>query len=228
MNYRIAASMACADPICMRQDFEWLEESIIDTYHFDFCDGLFAPTFLLNPAMIRALRPLSTKRFDVHLYCHYPSTYLDELKQAGADLVVVQLETEGEPYLEAIQHVLDAGMEAGLGILPTSQVPDDLGQALSQVSQVVVNTVGPAYAGQPFNPNGLTNMKAVMNMAKALDLDIEIAADGGVRAERLPDFIDAGCNHFICGTSSLFKPNSDLIANAADFKQALDTAINNS
>jgi ribulose-phosphate 3-epimerase len=105
-------------------------------------------------------------------------------------------------------------------------VPDDLDLALSQVSQVVVNTVGPAYAGQPFNPNGLTNMRKVRDMAAALDLDIEIAADGGVRAERLPDFIDAGCNHFICGTSSLFKPDSDLVANAADFKQALDTAIN--
>jgi ribulose-phosphate 3-epimerase len=210
----------------MRQDFEQLEESIIDTYHFDFCDGVFAPTFLLNPAMIRALRPLSAERFDVHLYCHYPSTYLEELKQAGADLVVVQLETEGEHWQNAIQHVLEAGMEAGLGILPTSQVPDDLDQALSQVSQVVVNTVGPAYAGQPFNPNGLTNMRKVRDMAAALDLDIEIAADGGVRAERLPDFIDAGCNHFICGTSSLFKPDSDLVANAADFKQALDTAIN--
>lgn len=228
MNYRIAASMSCADPICIRQDFERLEESIVDTYHFDFCDGVFAPTFLLNPAMIRALRPLSSKRFDVHLYCHHPSAYLDELKKGGADLVVVQLESEGEPYMAAIRHVLDAGLAAGLGILPTSQVPEDIGQALALVSQVVVNTVGPAYAGQPFNPNGLTNMKKVRDAADELGLDIEIAADGGVRAERLPGFIEAGCNHFICGTSSLFKPNSDLVVNAADFKRALDTAVINS
>ena len=225
MNYRIAASMACADPICIRQDFERLEESVIDTYHFDFCDGLFASTFLLNPAILKALRPLSTKRFDAHLYCHYPSKVLDELKQCGADIVVVQLETEGEPYLETIQRILDSGMQAGLGILPTSEVPDDIEEALKLVSQVVVNTVGPAYAGQPFNPHGLVNMRKIKDALDGLGLDLEIAADGGVREARLPDFIEAGCNHFICGTSALFKPNSDLVENAADFKRAVAAAM---
>ena len=115
--------MACANPICISQDFEQLERSVVDTYHFDLCDGVFAPTFVLSPALIKALRPLSKKRFDVHLYCHYPSKYLEELKESGADVVVVQLETQGEDYLEAIQRVRDMGITAGLGILPTSQVP---------------------------------------------------------------------------------------------------------
>ncbi len=225
MNYRIAASMACADPICIRQDFERLEESLVDTYHFDFCDGLFAPTFLLNPAMIKALRPLSSKRFDVHLYCHYPSRVVDELRQCGADLVVVQLETEGDSYLETIQRILDSGMQAGLGILPTSEVPEGIEEVLKRVSQVVVNTVGPAYAGQPFNPHGLVNMKKVKTALDGLGLDLEIAADGGVSEQRLPEFIEAGCNHFICGTSALFRPNSDLVRNAAQFRQAVEAAI---
>lgn len=217
--------MACANPICISQDFVQLERSVVDAYHFDFCDGVFAPTFLLNPAILRALRPLSEKRFDVHLYCHHPSDYLAELKQSGADLVVVQLETQGEDYLEAIQRVREAGMAAGLGILPTSQVPEGIDKALEMVSQVVVNLVGPAYAGQPFNPNGVTNMRKIRDMTDELGLELEIAADGAVSEEKLSLFIDAGCNHFICGTSSIFKPQSDLMLNAAAFKQAVDEAI---
>ena len=217
--------MACANPICISQDFVQLERSVVDAYHFDFCDGVFAPTFLLNPAVLRALRPLSNKRFDVHLYCHHPSNYLDELKRSGADLVVVQLETQGEDYLEAIQRVRDAGMAAGLGILPTSRVPEDIEKALGLVSQVVVNLVGPAYAGQPFNPNGMTNMRKIKKMADELGLEMEIAADGAVSEEKLSLFIDAGCNQFICGTSSIFKPQSDLVKNVAVFKQAVDDAI---
>ena len=217
--------MACANPICISQDFEQLERSVVDTYHFDLCDGVFAPTFVLSPALIKALRPLSKKRFDVHLYCHYPSKYLEELKESGADVVVVQLETQGEDYLEAIQRVRDMGFTAGLGILPTSQVPEDIGKALEMVSQVVVNLVGPAYAGQPFNPNGVANMIKVRDAAKELGLDLEIAADGSVSEGRLAQFIDAGCNHFICGTSSIFKPQSDLAKNAAAFKQAVEDAI---
>lgn len=217
--------MACANLICISQDFDQLERSVVDTYHFDLCDGVFAPTFVLSPALIKALRPLSTKRFDVHLYCHYPSKYLEELKQGGADVVVVQLETQGEDYLEAIQRVRDMGFEAGLGILPTSQVPADIGQALEMVSQVVVNLVGPAYAGQPFNPNGMVNMKKIRDVANDLGLELEIAADGSVSEGRLAEFIDAGCNHFICGTSSIFKPQSDLAKNADAFKRAVDDVI---
>ena len=127
--------------------------------------------------------------------------------------------------MEAILRVRDMGFMAGLGILPTSQVPDDIGKALEMVSQVVVNLVGPAYAGQPFNPNGVTNMIKVRDAAKELDLDLEIAADGSVSEGRLAQFIDAGCNHFICGTSSIFKPQSDLAKNALAFKQAVEDAI---
>ena len=225
MTYRISASMACANPICISQDFEQLERSAVDTYHFDLCDGVFAPTFVLSPALIKALRPLSQKRFDAHLYCHYPSKYLEELKESGADVVVIQLETQGEDYIEAIQRVRDMGFEAGLGILPTSEVPEDIGKALKMVSQVVVNLVGRAYAGQPFNPHGVTNMKKVRDAAQALGLEVEIAADGSVSEGRLAQFNDAGCNHYICGTSSIFKPQTDLAENVEAFKAAVDIAM---
>ena len=225
MNYHIAASMSCANPINILEDFEKLEASVVDTYHFDLCDGLFAPTFLLNASVIKALRPLSNKRFDVHLYCHYPSRYLAELRDSGADVVVVQVEAEGENYLDAIQNIRQAGMQAGVGILPTSATPKTMDEALSLVSQIVVNTVGPAFAGQPFNPNGLKNMRDISQKVEYLGLEIEIAADGGVSEMRLAEFIQAGCNHYICGTSSIFKADQELVESAEAFKKALDIAL---
>jgi ribulose-phosphate 3-epimerase len=225
MNYPIAASMSCANPIHIQQDFERLEQSVVSAYHFDLCDGLFAPTFLLNPAVIGALRPLSRKRFDVHLYCHYPSRYLEELKKSGADIVVVHVEAEGENYLDVIRQIRGLGMQAGVGILPTSILPDNIDEALELVSLVVANTVGPAYAGQPFNPDGLRNSKNIREKLNARGMQIEVAADGSVAAPRLPAFLQAGYNHFICGTSSIFKPGLDLVDGAEQFKQALDQAL---
>ncbi len=225
MNYQIAASMSCANPICIRQDFDRLEQSVVGAYHFDLCDGLFAPTFLLNTAVIRALRPLSGKRFDVHLYCEYPSHYLEELKKSGADIVVVHVESSGDNYLDVIRQIRQMGMQAGVGILPTSPLPEDIDESLELVSLVVTNTVGPAYAGQPFNPKGLRNMKDIREKLNARGLQTEIAADGSVSALRLPAFLEAGCNHFICGTSSIFKPGLDLVDGAAQFKEALELAL---
>ena len=225
MNYRISASMSCANPVCILQDFEQLEASIVDTYHFDICDGLFAPTFLLNFSLIKALRPISSKRFDVHLYCHYPSRYLEEIMRAGVDVVTVQIESEGDHYLDVIEQIQSVGLQAGVGILPTSSIPVDFEEVLKSVNHVVANTVGPAYAGQPFNPNGLENIKKIREISNRLEREIEIAVDGGVSVERLPEFLNAGSNHFICGTSSLFKPDNDLVGHAAEFKKALDLAL---
>lgn len=219
--------MSCANPTCIIQDFNQLEESIIDTYHFDICDGLFAPTFLLNSSIIKALRSLSMKRFDVHLYCHYPSKYLQELKQSGADVICVHVETKGEYYLDTIHQILKSGMKAGLGVLPTSQIPDDIQKALKLVSQVVINTVGPAYSGQPFNNKGLENMRMIKQILINLDREVEIAGDGSISEKYLPELVDAGCNHFICGTSSIFRSDSNIKDNAAQFKKALEKVLNN-
>jgi len=225
MNYRISASLACANPTCIKKDFELLESSIVDTYHFDICDGVFAPTFLLNFSLIKALRPLSSKRFDVHLYCHHPSMYLEEIADSGVDVVTVQIETEGEDYLDTIEKIKNLGMHPGVGILPTSQVPDRFDEVLGSVNHIVANTVGPAFAGQPFNPKGLDNIKTIREMAGQSGRDIEIAVDGGVSIARLPEFLKAGCNHFICGTSCLFKPDNDLIKHAFEFKRALEEVL---
>lgn len=167
------------------------------------------------------------KRFDVHLYCHYPSKYLQELKQSGADVICVHVETKGEYYLDTIHQILKSGMKAGLGVLPTSQIPDDIQKALKLVSQVVLNTVGPAYSGQPFNNKGLENMRMIKQILINLDREVEIAGDGSISEKYLPELVDAGCNHFICGTSSIFRSDSNIKDNAAQFKKALEKVLNN-
>ncbi|MEA4907990.1 MAG: hypothetical protein GYA17_05775 [Chloroflexi bacterium] len=220
MDYILSASLSCANPICIKEDFERLERSDIDVYHIDLCDGVFAPTFLFNTAAIRALRPLSPRRFDAHLYCHHPSLYVEDLRQSGVDVVIVHVETAGEDYKQTIRMIRDAGMAAGLAILPTTQVPDGLEDVLPLVSIIVANSVGPAFAGQKFNPDGLRNMRTLSTRAQAMGLQPEIAADGSVSSARLPMFLEAGCNHFVCGTSSVFRPG-DMAEHTRKFRADL-------
>ena len=224
MKNMLSASLSCADPLDIRADVTLLEQSSIDAYHLDFCDGVFAPTFLLNTAVVKALRPLTGKRLDVHIYGHFPSYYLDDLKSSGADVVVVQVETEGENYTGVIDQIAKLGMTPGVGILPTSQVPDNFAAILRKVSVVVTNTVGPAFAGQTFSPKGLENMKTVSTMAGDLGLSLEIVADGGVSKDTLPLLLENGANHFILGTSTLFR-DDHLIENAETFRSDLEQLL---
>jgi len=224
MNYKISASLSCANPINIKEDFNKLEKSDIDAYHIDFCDGVFAPTFLLNPAVVNALRPLTKKRLDVHIYGHHPSYYLEELKESGTDAVIVQVETQGEDYINTICEIRKLGMIAGIGILPTSEVPGNIKEVLLLVSIVVANTVGPAYSGQPFSPNGLKNMRKIADDATELGLTIEIVADGGVSKETLPLLLESRANHFVLGTSSLFF-DDQFEKNVSDFRSHINAVI---
>lgn len=221
MKNLLSASLSCANPLDIRADITLLEQSSIDAYHLDFCDGVFAPTFLLNAAVVKALRPLTVKRLDVHIYGHYPSYYLKDLKSCGADVVVVQVETEGENYAGVIDQIAELGMTPGVGILPTSQVPDNFGAILKKVAVVVTNTVGPAFAGQAFSPHGLKNMRAVSQLARDMGLTLEIIADGGVSKDTLPLLLENGANHFVLGTSTLFH-NDRLKENVETFRSDLE------
>ena len=139
-------------------------------------------------------------------------------------MVVVQVETEGENYTGVIDQIAKLGMTPGVGILPTSQVPDNFAAILKKVAVVVTNTVGPAFAGQAFSPKGLENMKTVSTMAGDLGLSLEIVADGGVSKDTLPLLLENGANHFILGTSTLFH-NEHLRENVESFRRNLEQLL---
>jgi len=224
MKYLLSASLACANPIDIHGDVNQLEQSSIDAYHLDFCDGVFAHTFLLNSAMVKALRSHTKKRLDVHIYGHHPSYYLEELKSSDADVVIVQVEMQGDDYTGVIDQIARMGMTPGVGILPTTSVPENFEKILEKVSVVVTNTVGPAFAGQAFSPRGLDNMRAVSKIAKDLGVSLEIVADGGVSKDTLPILIENGANHFVLGTSTLFH-NAHLRDNVEAFRCNLENLL---
>lgn len=205
----LSASVSCIDPLAYRDSIARLDAAGLDAYHFDLCDGHFAPTFLLWPGLISALRPLTTRRFDAHLYCTHPSRYIGELKAAGADSIIVHVEAEEKPG-EVVPQIFAAGMKAGVAILPDTAVPGDLASLLPALSIVVTNMVGPAYAGQPFDGRGLHNARSISALAREMGLALEVAADGNVSAQRLPDLLGSGCNHLVLGTSSVFRPGQDV------------------
>jgi ribulose-phosphate 3-epimerase len=223
-NVHLSASVACIDPLRYREIVQVLDERGIDAFHFDFCDGHFAHTLQLFPGLVRALRGLTARRFDIHLYCTHPSRFLDELAGCGADRIVVQIEAE-ENFADVVQLVRERGMEAGLGILPGTGVPEHVGSVLRKLHMVIANTVGPAYSGQPFDRRGLRNLGTFRSMINEQGLSVELAVDGNVCVERLPDMLGGGADHLVCGTSSLFCPGTDVGRELECFRtQVMQTA----
>jgi ribulose-phosphate 3-epimerase len=199
----LSASVACADLKNLARAVRALETAGIDSLHFDMCDGHFAPTLLLSPVILAALRPLTKMRFDAHLYCEYPSTYIDELASAGTNMVIIHVESE-ESCLKALNKTKTHGMGAGLGILPSTSIGGKVQDALGYVDFVLVNLVGPAYAGQPPDPRGLRNLRRLRQMIDRGGLEVPIGVDGAVSSSSLPELVDLGASLLVCGTSSIF------------------------
>ncbi len=214
--------MACADFSRLGRVVKILESAKVEALHFDFCDGHFAPTFVFSCSILASVRSLSTRRFDAHLYCEYPSRYMDELADCGTDLVIVQVESK-ENYQGAIKKIREKGMKAGVGILPDTSIPAGIQEILPEVSLIIANTVGPAYSGQPFDRRGLRNMKQLGEIIGKHGYRTDVGADGGVELETLDTLLDAGANFFICGSKSIFRADLDLVKGVETFRKEVES-----
>ncbi|MCC6515776.1 MAG: ribulose-phosphate 3-epimerase, partial [Chitinophagales bacterium] len=88
----IAPSILSANFANLSTDFEMLHRSAAEYIHVDVMDGVFVPNISLGLPVIQAMRKLTTKTFDVHLMIVEPDKYIDNFKQAGADILTVHVE----------------------------------------------------------------------------------------------------------------------------------------
>jgi len=92
---KISPSMMCADLSQLGAQLQILDEEGVDSFHFDIMDGHFVPNLALSPLIVRSLRPLSRKPFNVHLMVENPTLYLPDLYDIGVNCVTVHVETMG-------------------------------------------------------------------------------------------------------------------------------------
>lgn len=198
-------------PSILAADFARLGEQIEEAckagaeyVHIDVMDGVFVPSISFGMPVIRTIRKVTDKVFDVHLMIVEPERYVKEFKACGADSITFHLEAT-EDAEETIELIRSLGCRVGMSIKPRTPV-EAVRKYLSKLDMLLVMTVEPGFGGQKYIPESTERIRQVRQMADELGIDLDIQVDGGITRDNVRVVLDAGANVIVAG-SAIFGGN---------------------
>ena len=212
----------CADFRNLQRQVENLQEAGIDQLHFDIMDGHFVPNITFGPLVIEALRPVTSLPFDAHLMVSEPEKWVEPFAKAGADFVTVHVEATLHLY-RLIQHIKSTGAKAGVSLNPATPV-GSLEEILPDVDLILVMSVEPGFAGQPFVPGSIEKVKRVRELIERTGSAARIFVDGGIREDNIAALADAGMDCAVLG-SGLFDPSRSFETVIRSLRAACEAGI---
>jgi ribulose-phosphate 3-epimerase len=201
----IAPSLLASDFLHLDDACKMINESEADWFHLDVMDGRFVPNISFGIPVIAHIRKATRKICDVHLMIEEPEKLTPAFKNAGADILIVHLETCRNLHSN-IQQIRALGMKPAVAINPHTPV-EFLKDILEDLYHVLVMTVNPGFGGQSFIPHSLEKVRELKKMILKTGKDILIEVDGGITLDNASSLVAAGADILVAG-SSIFQANN--------------------
>ena len=201
----ISPSLLSADFGNLQRDIEMLNDSACDWLHVDVMDGIFVPNISFGQPVVKHIKKHARKPLDVHLMIMDPGRYVEDFKNAGADILTVHYEacTHLDRTLHAIK---DAGMKAGVVLNPHTPV-SLLEDSVQICDLVLLMSVNPGFGGQKFIENTYAKVRQLRALCDRKNPQCLIEIDGGVNTTNAPLLYEAGADVLVAG-NAVFKSDN--------------------
>lgn len=200
----LSPSILAADFARLGEQIQEACEAGAEYVHIDVMDGVFVPSISFGMPVIRTIRKVTDKVFDVHLMIVEPDRYLKEFRECGADSITFHLEAT-EDAEETIDLIRSLGCQVGMSIKPRTPV-EAVRKYLSKLDMLLVMTVEPGFGGQQYIPESTERIRQVRQMADEMGINLDIQVDGGITRDNAQVVLDAGANVIVAG-SAIFGGN---------------------
>jgi len=218
----IAPSIMCADLCNLEQSVRELERAGLDTLHIDLIDGYFSPSMPLGIDTIKQLRKVTQMNFDVHIMARENEFFIQEMIKVGVQHICFHVETSTHIDRE-IQLIRKNGIGAGIALNPATPL-SLLDYVLPQCDTVLLMLINPGFATDKNEKQVSYAAQKVGDLSRIIrekGLGAQIAVDGRVSFDTIPDLVRAGADILVAGSTSLFSSGHSLMENKQRMEQLI-------
>jgi len=207
MKHLIAPSVLAANYKNLEKDFSMVNQSEADWFHVDIMDGRFVPNISFGMFIVKQMKEMAERPLDVHLMIVEPEKYIEQFREAGADVITVHYEACNHMH-RTIQQIKATGAKAGVALNPHTPV-HLLEDIIEELDLVCLMSVNPGYGGQKFIYQTVPKVRKLKELIDTRNTKTLIEIDGGVGLQNAEALLKAGANVLVAG-SAVFKAENPI------------------
>ncbi len=202
----------------LKEQMDELVEAGTRYFHIDLMDGHYVPNLCYPINFVKEIKEAYPEvNMDIHMMVTDPVSYVERLKNAGADYV--SFHTDSTPFVRrTINEIHKAGMKAGVVINPSQPIEHILPYA-KYLDLVTLMAVEPGFSGQPLLEGSMERLQELVKLRKESNCHFLISVDGGIDHEKCVQCQKIGVDMIVGTIHNIFKQTDGIYGACVRFEK---------